>query len=167
MVILGLDPGTIATGFGLIQKQKGQIQVLNYGIIPFEKSKVHNVNLIHLEQNLKQIIKDYKPSLAAVEKLFFFKNKKTALQVAEARGVIMLTLEKSGIENIELTPLETKQSITGYGQATKNQVQFMVRKLTDLKENPRPDDAADALALAICAAERYRFKALTLNNIRI
>ena len=160
MIILGIDPGTATTGFGVIEykkKNKKQIVCLDYGIIQTSPKQTTGERLIQLNFDLNEIIKKYKPEMAAVESLFFFKNLKTAMPVSQARGVILYTLSKKNIPFIELTPQQAKTSVTGYGKATKNQVQKMVQKLLFLEEMPKPDDAADALALAICCADKCKF----------
>ena len=152
-VILGIDPGIADTGYGLIQVDKsGNLTCLDYGSIK-TKAKMEladRLELINIE--LTKIIKKYKPQLIAVEQLFFCKNVKTALVVGQARGVILLTAKQNEVLITEFTPLQVKQAVAAYGQASKIQVQKMVKILLNLKELPRPDDAADALAIAICAA---------------
>ncbi|MFA5729774.1 MAG: crossover junction endodeoxyribonuclease RuvC [Candidatus Paceibacterota bacterium] len=160
MIILGIDPGTATTGFGVIEykkKNKKQIVCLDYGIIQTSPKQTVGERLIQLNFDLNEIIKKYKPEMAAVESLFFFKNLKTAMPVSQARGVILYTLSKKNVPFIELTPQQAKTSVTGYGKATKNQVQKMVQNLLCLEELPKPDDAADALALAICCADKCKF----------
>ena len=160
MIILGIDPGTATTGFGVIEykkKNKKQIVCLDYGIIQTSPKQTVGERLIQLNFDLNEIIKKYKPEMAAVESLFFFKNLKTAMPVSQARGIILYTLSKKNVPFIELTPQQAKTSVTGYGKATKNQVQKMVQNLLRLEEMPKPDDAADALALAICCADKCKF----------
>jgi crossover junction endodeoxyribonuclease RuvC len=147
-VILGIDPGTTRIGYGVIEKNGPDLKHLEYGCL-----KVNTVNrLLSTKEELFKLIKKYKPDRAAVEKLFFNKNVKTAMAVSEARGVIMLCLQEKGIHTHELTPLEVKQGISGYGQAGKEQVQRMVKLILKLEDIPKPDDAADALAIAICGS---------------
>jgi crossover junction endodeoxyribonuclease RuvC len=160
MIILGIDPGTATTGFGVIdyqKKNKKQIVCLDYGIIQTSPKQSVGERLIQINFDLNEIIKKYKPEMAAVESLFFFKNLKTAMPVSQARGVIIYTLSKKNVPFIDLTPLQAKTSVTGYGKATKNQVQKMVQNLLNLERLPKPDDAADALALAICCADKCKF----------
>lgn len=160
MIILGIDPGTATTGFGVIdykKKNKKQIICLDYGIIQTSPKQNMGERLIQLNFDLNEIIKKYKPEMAAVESLFFFKNLKTAMPVSQARGVIIYTLSKKNIPFIEVTPMQAKTSVTGYGKATKNQVQKMVQNLLCLEKLPKPDDAADALALAIYCADKCKF----------
>ncbi|MFZ2390349.1 MAG: crossover junction endodeoxyribonuclease RuvC [Minisyncoccales bacterium] len=160
MIILGIDPGTATTGFGVIEykkKNKKQIVCLDYGIIQTSPKQTVGERLIQLNFDLNEIIKKYKPEMAAVESLFFFKNLKTAMPVSQARGVILYTLSKKNVPFVDITPQQAKTSVTGYGKATKNQVQKMVQNLLCLEEMPKPDDAADALALAICCADKCKF----------
>jgi len=160
MIILGIDPGTATTGYGVInyqKKNKKQIVCLDYGIIQTSPKQSVGERLIQLNFDLNEIIKKYKPEMAAVESLFFFKNLKTAMPVSQARGVIIYTLSKKNVPFVEFTPLQAKTAVTGYGKATKNQVQKMVQQLLCLEEMPKPDDAADALAIAICCADKCKF----------
>ena len=152
-IILGIDPGIADTGFGVIKIDKdGKPICLDYGSIKTSAKAdlPDRLEIINLE--LKKIIKKHKPELVAVEQLFFCKNVKTALVVGHARGVILLTAKQNNLPVTEFTPLQIKQAVSAYGQASKLQVQKMVMLLLGLKEIPRPDDAADALATAICAS---------------
>lgn len=149
MIILGIDPGTARTGYGVLQKQKGSLRCLEYGCFETPKHKTAGERLLLLEKGLAQVLLRYKPRVAVIERLFFFKNLKTALPVSEAKGVLLLTLARKKILTIELSPLQVKMAITGYGRADKKQMQRMVKEILRLKEIPRPDDAADALSLAI------------------
>ena len=155
MIILGIDPGTATTGYGVIEKDNN-LRVIDYGCIKTspEKSTAERLNI--LDKELSKIIKKYKPDKVAVEDIFFFKNVKTVIKVSQARGVILSRTAKTGIEVIEYTPLQIKQAVTSYGRADKNQVQQMVKLLLNLKKIPKPDDAADALATAICCANSIR-----------
>jgi len=156
MIILGIDPGTAKTGFGLIKKDKSNLKLLKYGLIttPANLSTAERLNKLYKE--LSSLIKESEPEIAAVEDIFFFKNLKTAIKVSQARGVILLTIAKSGIPVAEYTPLQIKQAVACYGRAEKTQIQKMVKILLNLKEVPRPDDAADALAVAICCAHSIK-----------
>lgn len=157
MVILGIDPGTATTGFGIIEKQKnGQWIVLDFGVINTDKKLKDAERLLVLGQDLTLLIKKYKPKAAGVEKLYFETNAKTAMTVAQARGVVLLRLMEHHIPILEFTPLEVKNTITGYGKADKKQMQFMVQKEFSLKTTPKPDDAADALGIALCTAMSYK-----------
>lgn len=155
-IILGIDPGFALSGWGVIQSGSG-LEVIDYGCIKTSKGCEFSDRLVCVSRELDQIIKKYKPDLAAVEQLFFYKNVKTGIQVGEARGVTVLTMAQNGLPIMEFTPLQIKQAITGYGNATKQQIQRMVKSLLNLAEIPRPDDVADALAVAICAAATKKF----------
>lgn len=150
-IILGIDPGIADTGFGLITNQKGKLTCLSYGSIKTSPKLdlAGRLEIINLE--LTKLIKRYKPDLIAIEELFFCNNAKTALVVGQARGVVVLTAKLNKIPSVEFTPYEVKQAVSTYGHARKDQVQKMVKIILNLKELPKPDDAADALAVAICA----------------
>ena len=150
-IILGLDPGIADTGFGLVEKLPGgKFKCLAYGSIKTKAKTDLADRLEILNKELKRIIEKYQPSVAIIEELFFCNNAKTAIIVGQARGVILLTCRQAGLKIAEFTPLQVKQAISGYGQADKKQVQKMVKLFLNLKEIPKPDDAADALAMAIC-----------------
>lgn len=155
MIILGIDPGTAATGFGVIKKNR-ELKLIEFGCIKTPTSLTTAERLKELHNQLSKLIKKHKPDIMAVEDIFFFKNLKTAIKVSQARGVILLSAAKSKISVFECTPLQVKQAITGYGRAEKIQVQKMVKMLFNLKEIPKPDDAADALAAAICCAHTIK-----------
>lgn len=160
MIIIGIDPGTAITGYGIIEYQKKsskQLKCLDYGIIQTSLKQDTGKRLKSLNFDLNEVLKKYKPEIAAIESLFFFKNLKTALPVSQARGVILFTVAKRNIPIVEYTPLQAKIAVTGYGHATKNQVQKMVMNILKLDKAPKPDDAADALAIAICCAEKSKF----------
>lgn len=148
-VILGLDPGLADTGYGLIIKKKNQLALITYGSIKTDSKTPFIERLESIYQQLTKIIKKYQPQQIAIEQLFFCKNVKTALLVGQARGVCLLTAKLFNLPCFEFTPLQVKQSLTGYGQADKKQVGQMVKILLNLKSLPQPDDAADALAIAI------------------
>lgn len=158
MIILGIDPGTGITGYGIIEKKENKLKVLDFGCIRTSQSETVGRRLKEIHQGVSKLIKRFKPELVATESLFFFKNLKTAVAVSQARGVVIFTAEKFNVPFCEFTPLEVKQAVAGYGRAEKQQVQKMVKILLNLKEIPRPDDAADALAIAICAAHTYPHK---------
>jgi crossover junction endodeoxyribonuclease RuvC len=151
MVILGIDPGTATTGYGVVKKQGDTFQALAYGVILTSKTRTDAERLTELAKDLRQIIKKYKPAVCGVEKLFFTTNQKTVMTVSQGRGVVLLTLQELGVELVELTPLQVKNTLTGYGKADKKQMQYMIKKTLNLKTVPKPDDAADALAIAVCA----------------
>lgn len=151
-VILGLDPGFADTGFGIIQHTDYNLIHVAHGSIVTHAQDEFSERLRKLHEELKQLIKLHNPRVIAIEKIFFAKNQKTALDVAQARGVLLLTAIQEKRQLREFTPLQVKQAITGYGSADKHQVQQMVKTLLHLESIPKPDDAADALAVAICAA---------------
>ncbi len=157
MIILGLDPGLATLGYGVINAVHGNFSVVDYGVVTTPKECTLPERLLQLEEGVKELIETYKPENVAIEELFFSKNITTGIAVAEARGVILLTAVKSlGREVYEYTPNQIKQAITGYGGADKMQMQHMVQALLRLKSVPRPDDAADALAVALCHAQTSR-----------
>jgi len=150
--ILGIDPGTATTGFGIVEKKQSKLLSVDYGVISTPKNLDMSNRLLILYEDIKEIIDHHKPDVIAVEQLFFARNVTTAIAVGQARGVVLLAAQKADLTIVEFTPLQVKQSVTGYGQATKKQVQEMVRKILDLSQVPKPDDAADALAIAICSS---------------
>lgn len=147
--ILGIDPGFGRIGFGVVEKRSGALKAICYGCIETDAKKSFVERLEEMHKELQYLIKKYRPRAAAVEDLFFYKNVKTAIKVSQARGVILLTLKQAGVKIVEITPLQLKQAMTGYGRAEKRQVQKMVQIELGIKKKIRPDDAADALALAI------------------
>lgn len=152
-IILGIDPGIADTGYGIIKDNgRGGLDCVDYGSIKTKAGIKLPQRLETLHKELDKIIKKYKPHLVSVEELFFCNNVKTALIVGQARGVVLLTAKLNNLPVKEYTPLQVKQAVSTYGKATKIQVQKMVKLLLNLKEIPRPDDAADALAVAICSA---------------
>ena len=162
MKILGVDPGTAIVGWGLIETAGRKIgsqivpKVLACGIISTNSGTPDANRLEIIFDSISDIMKREKPDVAAVEELFFFKNQKTVMTVSQSRGAIILAVKKSQTPLFEFTPLQVKQSITGYGRAEKKQVQEMVKVLLHLKEIPKPDDAADALAIALCCAQSQK-----------
>lgn len=148
-IILGIDPGLATTGFGVIKCENCQASLIDYGIISTSAKKPLLDRLQTIHEKLIKIIKKYHPDVSACEELFFCKNVKTALLVGQARGVILLTCSEYQLPFHEFTPLQVKQSISGYGHADKKQIQQMVKILLHLKKEPQPDDAADALAIAL------------------
>ena len=152
MIILGIDPGTATTGFGVIRKMQDRLECLDYGTIQTSPSSTTPERLKILSDGLDKLMKKYDPEIMAVENIYFFKNLKTAIPVSQAKGVILLAAGKKGIPAKELTPLQVKMAVAGYGRAEKKQVQKMIQRLLNLKELPKPDDAADALAVAVCCA---------------
>jgi crossover junction endodeoxyribonuclease RuvC len=157
MRILGIDPGYGIVGFGIIDYINGQYNVVDYGVIETPKNEAIPARLAMIYKGIVELIKEFNPEEVAVEELFYFKNQTTVIPVAEARGVILLAgIDKCG-EIFEYTPLQIKQALTGNGRAEKKQVQYMVKAILGLQDVPKPDDAADALAVAICHANFLRF----------
>ncbi len=152
MIILGIDPGYAIVGFGIISYDRGKYKVLDFGAITTPAGMAFPDRLKSVYEDLCYLFDKYKPDAMAVEKLFFNTNKKTAVDVAQARGVILLAAKMNGAECFEYTPLQVKQSVVGYGRAEKKQVQEMTKQLLGLSAVPKPDDTADALAMAICHA---------------
>lgn len=154
MIILGIDPGYAIVGYGVIEKnERGQIRPVAYGTIDTPKEESFPVRLAMIGEGMKKLIKKYKPDEIAVEELFFNNNVTTGIAVAEARGVILYTGVQECGKMFEYTPLEIKLAITGNGRAEKKQVQYMTVAILKLKAIPKPDDAADALAVALCHAQ--------------
>ena len=149
--ILGIDPGFGRMGFGIIDVACGKMEMVNYGCWETHKGEEFSERIFCLIKLLRKLIKKYRPTTVALEELFFFKNLKTAINVAQARGAVMLQIKESKLPLVELTPLQVKQSLTSYGRADKKQMQKMVQVILKIKEIPKPDDAADALAIAIAA----------------
>ena len=152
MIILGIDPGLARMGYAFIEiKKKGEkSKAINYGCIKTSPGLCAGDRLKKINNELNKLIKKYKPNVLAVESIYFFKNFKTAMPVSQAKGVILLTAAKKKIPVCEITPLQMKMAITGYGRAEKKQVQEMIKVLLNLKEAPKSDDAADALGVALC-----------------
>ncbi len=152
MVILGVDPGLAIAGWGAIEYDKGKIRVLGYGSATTPAGMKTEDRLVSLHRDFETIINHFHPDEMAVEELFWNTNQTTGIRVAEARGVIIMTARKRGLELFEYTPLQVKSAVTGYGRATKQQVIAMVTSFLHLPAPPKPDDTADALAVAICHA---------------
>ena len=152
MRILGIDPGIAIVGFGLIDAERGQAKLLNYGAITTPAGLPLARRLVQIERDMDELIAQLQPDAIAVEELFFSNNITTGIAVAHGRGIILCTAEKIGVPLYEYTPMQVKQAVVGYGLAEKRQVMDMVRRLLKLKAVPRPDDAADALAIALCHA---------------
>ena len=150
-VVVGIDPGTAITGYGIIREhENGDLEWVSHGVVKTPSDWDEPQRLLELYQKLNEIFASYKPDCCAVEKLFFQKNVRTAIQVGQGRGAALIAAAEAELSVGEYTPLEVKQAVVGYGNADKQQVQKMVKVLLDLKEIPKPDDAADALAVAIC-----------------
>lgn len=162
MIILGIDPGYATVGYGILNKDGSNLSAEDYGVITTPKQESSAVRLAMLEQSLVRIIEKYKPDAISVEELFFNTNITTGIKVAQARGVILLCAVKYCGNLFEYTPLQIKQALTGNGRADKQQVQYMVRALLGLSAVPKPDDAADALAAAICHANTCEYNKRTM-----
>lgn len=160
MLVLGIDPGTATTGYGLVREDDAGLALVDYGVIvtPADQPLAERLQTIY--RGLADVIRRYRPEEGAVEELFFSRNVRTALSVGHARGVTLLALADAGLPTYEYKPLEVKQSVAGYGGADKRQVQEMVRMLLSLQHVPEPDDAADALAVAVCHLHSARMAAL-------
>ena len=150
MLALGIDPGTAICGYGFVELQGSRLVPHEYGAITTSPKAKMQDRLVTLYDGLDMLIKKYKPDVMGVEQLFFNRNVTTAIPVGQARGIVLLSAAKNGLELVERTPLQVKQAVTGYGKATKDQVIYMVTKILHLPKPPHPDDVADALAIAIC-----------------
>lgn len=157
MIVLGIDPGLATMGWGVLNNERGRYQTVDYGVVLTPKGETLPVRLAMLEEGVNRLIDKYKPEEIALEELFFNSNVTTAINVAQARGVILLTCVKNCGRLYEYTPLQIKQALTGYGRADKKQIQIMVKTLLKLDAVPRPDDAADALAVALTHCQTSRF----------
>ena len=160
MIILGIDPGLATMGWGVIKSEKGQSSVIDYGAVLTPKDESLPVRLALLEKGVNQLVEKFRPDEIALEELFFNTNITTGINVAQARGVILLTCVKACGRLYEYTPLQIKQALTGYGRAEKNQIQAMVQTFLGLKSIPKPDDAADALAVALTHAQTNKLGGL-------
>ncbi|MBR5479214.1 MAG: crossover junction endodeoxyribonuclease RuvC [Clostridia bacterium] len=152
MTVLGIDPGYAIVGYGLVRKEGNNIKPLQYGVIRTEAGKPIEERLGEIFDDLTGLIEAFRPDSIAIEKLYFNTNEKTAINVAQARGVILLACNRAGVPVYEYTPLQVKMAVVGYGRAEKKQVQEMTRSFLRLEKIPKPDDAADALAIAVCHA---------------
>jgi crossover junction endodeoxyribonuclease RuvC len=159
-LVLGIDPGTAITGYGLIWSEGDSLRLVDYGAITTSSDRSLPERLQDIYRQLTALIQEQQPAAAAVEKLFFSRNVRTALSVGQARGVALLAMANAELAIHEYTPLEVKQAVVGYGRATKDQVQEMVKMLLGLDSVPQPDDAADAIAVAICHIHSARMKGL-------
>jgi crossover junction endodeoxyribonuclease RuvC len=161
MLVLGLDPGLAITGYGLVREDPGEEPALvEYGTITTEADQPLPERLLTIDRALAELLQEHQPDAVAVEELFFCRNVTTALAVGQARGVIILSAARSGTPLYEYKPMAVKQAITGYGRAPKSQMQEMVRLLLNLDDVPRPDDAADGVAVAICHLYNLRMASL-------
>ncbi len=157
-VILGIDPGSTTIGFGIINciKHGSKPEVLDYGYIDLKNHKKQQEKLLHLRKDLKYIFKKYNPDFLAIENIYFFKNAKTFISVSEAKGVILLTAAEANIQTHEYTPLQVKQTISGYGKSDKKVIEKLIKTSLDIRTNIKPDDSSDALAIALCHYHHLR-----------
>ncbi len=161
MLVIGIDPGTATTGYGFVRENEdGNLSVVDFGVISTAANQEMPERLLELFVQLNRLILLHRPDSGAVEKLFFQRNVRTALSVGQGRGVVLLSLAQARLPVAEYTPLEVKQAVVGYGGADKSQVQQMVRAILGLVDIPRPDDAADALAIAICHLHSVKYLSL-------
>lgn len=159
--VLGIDPGTATTGWAVIAEKNCEFTPIAYGHISTNKNLSDDERILEISHDLQEIIEKHQPTEAAIEELFFFKNQKTVIQVAQARGAILLTLRQKNVTVCGYTPLQVKQALTGYGRAEKKQVQLMTQSILKLKSLPKPDDTADAIAIAICHLNSRKINACT------
>ena len=155
MRIIGIDPGYAIVGFGIIEYSRSKFTTIDYGAITTPAGMEFNARLLEIYNDLCYVLDKYRPEFLAIERLYFTTNQKTAIDVAQARGIVLLAAKQRNIQIFEYTPLQVKQSVTGYGKAIKKQVQEMTKKILSLHEIPKPDDTADALAIAVCHAHAY------------
>ena len=160
MKVLGIDPGTATTGWAVLEECRGCIKPIAYGHISTLPKDSVSMRLKEVADDIESIIKKYKPEEAAIEDIFFFKNQKTAVKVSQSRGAMLLTLERKNVRITSYTPLQVKQALTGYGRADKKQIQLMVKNILKLKTIPKPDDTADAIAIAMCHINSRKFNSL-------
>lgn len=160
VLVLGVDPGTATTGYGVVRLCAGRLEALDYGVIRTPKSSPLPQRLRDIHDGLTELIRRWRPEAVAVEQVFFNRNVESALAVGHARGVILLAAAEAGVPVSEYTPPQVKDAVTGYGGADKAQIKAMVKNLLALAEPPRPDDAADALAVAICGLHSGRLARL-------
>jgi crossover junction endodeoxyribonuclease RuvC len=160
MLIMGVDPGFATTGYGIVEYKENKFSLLDYGIVTTEAGTPFAHRLLKLDERISAIIGKYNPDAISVEELFFSKNIKTAIAAAHGRGIVLAAAARSGSQVFEYTPLQVKQAVVGYGRAEKLQVQQMVKVILNLPDIPKPDDAADALAIAICHGNSFKLSEL-------
>ena len=160
MIILGIDPGTATTGYGIVEKLGSNIRYISCGVITTEKTESSPTRLKQIFEDLNELLDEYSPDVMVTEQLFFSNNVTTALQVGRTVGILLLAAAQRNLEWYEYRPMEVKMAVVGYGAADKKQVQYMVTQLLGLKSPPKPDDAADALAVAICHANSSHIMAI-------
>ena len=168
MIILGIDPGYAIVGYGVVEYKNPRFTTLDYGVLTTEAHTKSEKRLELLYQGMNTLIETYRPDHMAIEELFFNTNITTGIQVAQARGVLLLAGQQKGIDIFEYTPLQVKQSVVGYGRAEKSQVIAMVMSILGIKNRIKPDDAADALAIAVCHGNSMKFGSiLNLGGIKL
>ncbi len=160
--ILGIDPGTATTGWAVVEEVKKNPRLAACGCVNTSKLKSDAERLVEIGKDIRTLVKKYKPDEAAIEDIFFFSNQKTAVTVSQARGVVLYELKKNKLPIRNYTPLQVKQALTGYGRADKKQIQLMIKNILKLKAIPKPDDAADAVAIAICHLNSRKMKKVRL-----
>jgi crossover junction endodeoxyribonuclease RuvC len=165
MRVLGIDPGTATTGYAVVEENEGRLALVTIGVITTPAKTPLAVRLQQIYAGIYGVVESFKPDASAVEELFFSRNARTAMSVGHARGVTLLALADAGLSIAEYTPMQIKQAVTGYGNAGKRQIQEMVRMLLDLQDAPRPDDAADAAAVAICCLHRAKLDSLLTEQV--
>ncbi|MBE7056504.1 MAG: crossover junction endodeoxyribonuclease RuvC [Ruminococcaceae bacterium] len=153
MIILGIDPGFAITGYGVIKYEKNKLQLLEYGVVSTKKEMPFTQRLMAIDEKIRELCDIYKPDCCAIEELFFNNNAKTAIAAAQGRGIAVGAVASLKIPVYEYTPLQVKQAVVGYGRAEKKQIQQMVKMILHMEDIPRPDDAADAIAIAICHSQ--------------
>ena len=163
--VLGIDPGTATTGWAILEENKGVVAAVAFGHISTSPKNTEADRLKEVSDDIRAIIRKYKPQESAVEDIFFFKNVKTAVKVSQSRGAMILTLEQENVRIFSYTPLQVKQALTGYGRAEKKQIQLMVKNILKLKEIPKPDDVADAIAIALCHINSRKMKSYNIQHI--
>ena len=156
MIVLGIDPGTAATGYGIVERAGSKLRAIDFGCLETTPAQELAVRLMEIHRAVGELIEEHRPQVIGVERLFFNRNVQTAFAVGQARGVVLLAAAQAGLPVVEYGPHEVKMAVTGYGRADKRQVQRMVQAVLGMAVLPRPDDAADALAVAICAAHAHR-----------
>lgn len=156
MIVLGIDPGTARTGYGLVSRDGSRLQALDFGCLETLPERDLPERLLVIHQGVSELIAEHSPEVVGVERLFFNRNVQTAFAVGQARGVVLLAAAQAGVPVYEYGPHEVKMAVTGYGRAAKDQVQRMVQAILGLATLPAPDDAADALAVAVCLANAWR-----------
>lgn len=161
MIIMGIDPGFAITGYGIVKYEGNKFSVIDYGAVITKANVPFAERLFQLDTKLTELIQALKPDAISVEELFFNKNIKTAIMAAHGRGIALVAAARSGSQVFEYTPLQVKQAVVGYGRAEKAQIQQMVKVILNLPEIPKPDDVADALAVAICHGHSYKLGMIT------